>query len=104
MKLPKLLILSCICFLSLSVLAQSAKPDTVKVGVYVTSIHDIDFKQKEYTLNLWLWLKYRNKDFNFMQNLEVPQAKTVEKSFSVIDSSKDEISMQMKLLCVMKDS
>lgn len=26
--------------------AQDAKPDTVKVGIYVTSIHDIDFKQK----------------------------------------------------------
>jgi hypothetical protein len=35
--------------------AQDVKPDTVKVGVYITSIHDIDFKQKEYALNLWLW-------------------------------------------------
>ena len=61
----------------------AAKKDTVKVGIYVTSIHDIDFKQKEFTISLWLWLKYRNKDFNFMQNLEVPQAKTVEKSFAV---------------------
>jgi len=33
-------------------------------------------KQKEYAVNLWLWLKYKNKDFNFLQNLEVPQAKT----------------------------
>ena len=30
--------------------AQDAKPDTVKVGIYITSIHDIDFKQKEYTV------------------------------------------------------
>jgi hypothetical protein len=53
---------------------------------------------------LWLWLKYKNKDFNFLQNLEVPQAKTVEKSFSTIDSSGDEVYVQMKLQCVMKDS
>lgn len=84
--------------------AQVAKPDTVKVGIYITSIHDIDFKQKEYALNLWLWLKYKNKDFDFLQNLEVPQAKSVEKSFSTVDSSGDEIYMQMKLQCVMKDS
>jgi hypothetical protein len=84
--------------------SQQIKPDTVKVGIYITSIHDIDFKQKEYALNLWLWLKYRNKDFDFLQNLEVPQAKTVEKSFSTIDSSGDEIYVQMKLQCVMKDS
>ena len=84
--------------------AQDTKPDTVKVGVYITSIHDIDFKQKEYATNLWLWLKYKNKDFNFLQNLEVPQAKTVEKSFSTIDSSGGQIYMMMKLQCVMKDS
>ena len=46
-------------------LSQQAPPDTVKVGVYITSIHDIDFKQKEYALNLWLWLKYKNREFNF---------------------------------------
>lgn len=105
MQLPKHCLTLFILLLNCWTLhAQPAKPDTVKVGVYITSIHDIDFKQKEFTLNLWLWLKYRNKDFNFLQNLEVPQAKTVEKSFAVIDSSNEEIYMQMKLLCVMKDS
>ena len=85
-------------------LSQQAPPDTVKVGVYITSIHDIDFKQKEYALNLWLWLKYKNREFNFLQNLEVPQAKSVEKSFSTIDTSGEEVYLQMKLQCVMKDS
>ena len=80
------------------------KPDTVKAGIYITSIHDIDFKQKEYAINLWLWLKYKNKDFDFLNNLEVPQAKTVEKSFSLVDSSGDQVYMQMKLQCIMKDS
>ena len=80
------------------------KPDTVKAGIYITSIHNIDFKEKEYAINFWLWLKYKNKDFDFLNNLEVPQAKSVDKSFSLIDSSGDEIYMQMKLQCVMKDS
>ena len=39
---------------------KAKKPDTVKVGIYITSIHDIDFKQKEYNVNFWLWLKYKN--------------------------------------------
>jgi len=84
--------------------SQTTKPDTVKVGIYITSVHDIDFKQKEYTADLWLWLKYKNKDFDFLQNLEVPQAKTVNRSFVTVDSSNAEIYMQMKLQCVMKDS
>src|ERR1043165_40415 len=104
MNKPKLFLFLCLNLLSLLLLAQDTKRDTVKVGVYVTSIHDIDFKQKEYAISLWLWLKYRDKDFNFLQNLEVPQAKTVEKSFAVVDSSNGRIYMQMKLLCVMKDT
>jgi hypothetical protein len=98
-----LLLIFSVCFFSMS-LAQQTKSDTVKVGIYITSIHNIDFKQKEYTINFWLWLKYKNKDFDFSQNLEIPQAKSVEKSFSVTDSSNNRIFLEMKLQCVMKDS
>jgi len=84
--------------------AQETKPGIVSVGIYITSIHDIDFKQKEYTITFWLWLRYKNKDFDFLQNLEVPQAKTVSRSFATIDSTGDSIYILMKLQCVMKDS
>lgn len=84
--------------------AQKPKPDTVKVGVYVTSIHNIDFKQKEYAVQLWLWLRYKNKDFAFDKNLEIPMAKSVDKSFYTTDTSNGEVYMQMKLQCVMRDS
>lgn len=84
--------------------AQDDAKDTVRVGIYITSIHDIDFKQKEFTVNYWLWLKYKNREFNFFDNLEVPQAKTVAKSFVTADSSGEYVRMQMKLQCVMKDS
>ncbi len=84
--------------------AQPPKPDTVKVGIYITSIHDIDFKEKEYAVNLWLWFKYKNRAFDFAHNLEVPQAKSVNMSFVTVDSSKETLYMQMKLQCVMKDS
>lgn len=102
-KAFSLLILICTCFV-LKTKAQDSKPDTVTAGIYVTSIHDIDFRQKEYTITFWLWLKYKNKDFDFVQNLEVPMAKTVSKSFSTIDSSDGRIYLLMKLQCVMKDS
>ncbi len=95
------------CFavcLQLSSRAQDVPQDTVKVGMYITSIHDIDFKQKEYTITFWLWLKYKNRDFDFFNNLEIPQAKNVEKSFSTIDTSGEKVYMMMKLQCVMKDS
>ncbi len=77
--------------------------DTVKAGCYITSIHNIDFKSKEYTIDLWLWLKYKNKKFDFIQNLEIPQAKSVLKSFSTIDTSNDKVYLLLKLQCVMQD-
>lgn len=102
----RLMILLCFPFLlfNIAAKAQDVKQDTVSVGLYITSIHDIDFKQKEYTITFWLWLKYKNRDFDFFNNLEIPQAKTVEKSFSTIDTSDHQVYMMMKLQCVMKDS
>jgi hypothetical protein len=86
------------------VLAQTEIADTVKTGIYITSIHDINFKDKEYTINFWLWLKYKNKDFDFVQNLEIPQAKSVTTSFSTVDTTNGKVYILMKLQCVMKDS
>lgn len=97
--------LCCLFFIlfSGSMYAQQKK-DTVYVGIYITSIHDIDFKQKEFTTTFWIWLKYKNPALDFVNNLEVPSAKTVDKAFSTIDSSNGRIFLQMKLQCVMKDS
>ncbi|MGG9961255.1 hypothetical protein [Ferruginibacter sp. SUN106] len=107
MKKMQILVLAltlCFSLLSVKSFAGDEPADTVYTGIYVTSIHDIDFKQKEYTVNFWLWLKYKNKKFDFLQNLEVPQAKSVARSFSTIDSSGGKIYILMKLQCVMKDS
>ena len=104
MKHRLLSLLICLSSFSLCAQTQGHNPDTVKVGIYVTSIHDIDFKQKEYAITLWLWMKYKNRQLNFQQNLEVPMAKTFEKSFSTIDSSGEDVTLLMKLQCVMKDS
>ncbi|MEZ2443566.1 hypothetical protein AB6805_17700 [Chitinophaga sp. RCC_12] len=99
-----LLLFNCLILLFLPAIARQEPPDTVKTGIYITSIHDIDFKQSEFTVNLWLWLTYKNKQFDFIQNLEIPQAKTFTKSYSTIDSSNGRIYLLMKLQCVMKDS
>lgn len=84
--------------------AKATPPDTVKVGMYITSIHDIDFIQKEYSINFWLWFKYKNKDFDFEHNLEMPNAKSVTQSYITTDTTGGKVYMQMKIQCVMKDS
>lgn len=90
--------------LAIHVQAQDKAPDTVRAGIYITSIHNIDFKQKEFTVTFWLWLRYTNRELDFVNNLEVPNAKTIEKSFFTIDTSDHEVYLQMKMQCVMKDT
>jgi len=109
--MPRYLAITLLLLISTAVSSQGtakdtvAPPDTVTVGIYITSIHDIDFKQKEYTLSCWLWLTYKNRAFNFAQNLEIPTAKTVSRQFDTITYRPDgSIYMIMKLQCVMKDS
>lgn len=84
--------------------SQQHAPDTVLAGIYINSIHNIDFKQKEFSISCWLWLRYNNRDFNFVEYLEIPSAKSVTKSFFTIDTSDGDVYLLMKLDCVMKDS
>lgn len=83
---------------------QQPTPDTVKLGIYITSIHNIDFKQKEYEVNFWVWFKYKNKAFNFIDNLEIPNAKSFTKSYTTLDTSNGRVYLLMKMQCTMKNS
>ena len=81
-----------------------AQPDTVKIGAYVISLHDINFHDKEYTLRYWLWLLHHNKDFDFSEQVEVPNAKSLEKPDIMIDTVDGKIWCLMKMKSVMKQS
>lgn len=85
-------------------MAQKSTPDTVRAGIYLSGIHDIDFIQNDYAINFWLWLKYKNKEFDFEHNLEIPDAKSVIQTISAMDSSMGEYYLLLKLQCVMKES
>ncbi len=79
-------------------------PDTVKTGVYIISVHDIDFRAQEYTIRFWLWLRYNNPDFDFAKNVEVPLAKSIEKTDETTDTIDGHIFTLMKVKCEMKES
>ena len=99
----KLILLTLLLLSILSGDSRASVPDTVNAGIYITSIHDIDFRQKEYLMNVWLWLKYKRYEFDFTKNLEIPMAKSFEVAYSSIDTLEDgSIYMLMKLACVMK--
>lgn len=86
------------------VLAQ--RPDTVKIGCYLISLHDFNFRDKEYTARFWIWMLYNNniKKFNLEQQVEIPNAKSIEKPDVIIDQLDSLDWLQMKMKCVMKQS
>jgi hypothetical protein len=99
MKLKFLLVILCSSFLH----TLHAQPDTVKVGAYVISLHDINFRDKEYTMRFWLWFVYDNPDFDFTKQLDIPNAKTIEPPEIIHDSLDGKAWIIMKMKCTMKE-
>lgn len=77
-------------------------PDTVKVGAYIISVHDINFHNKEYTVRLWLWLLYDNQEFDFPTQIDIPNAKHIDKPEVIMDMVDGKMWQLMKMKCVMK--
>ena len=86
-----------------SVFSLSAQPDTVKVGSYVISVHDINFREKEYTARFWLWFTYANPEFDFSKQLDIPNAKTIETPEIIMDSIDGKAWAIMKMKATMKE-
>ncbi|MFN8336450.1 MAG: hypothetical protein U0U09_15080 [Cyclobacteriaceae bacterium] len=81
------------------------QPDTVTIGAYTISIHDIDFHNKEYTTRFWLWVLYdNNAKFDFPNQLDIPNAKDIVKPEVISDTIDNRIWQLMKMKCVMKQN
>ncbi len=79
-------------------------PDTVKVGAYIISVHDINFHDKEYTIRFWLWFLYDNPDFDFLNQLDIPNAKEIDTPVIVQDTINGKSWVQLKMKCTMKEN
>jgi hypothetical protein len=77
-------------------------PDTVKVGAYIISVHDINFHNKEYTVRFWLWLLYDNLEFDFPTQIDIPNAKHIDKPEVIMDMVDGKMWQLMKMKCLMK--
>ncbi len=86
------------------VAAAKAQPDSVKVGAYVISVHDINFHDKEYTSRFWLWFLYDNPNFDFSKQLDIPNAKSIEDPQVINDSLGGKTWVLMKMKAVMKEN
>jgi hypothetical protein len=105
MKFVRLSLLLVVVLLSRATHSQNPEepvPDTVKVGAYVISVHDINFREKEFTVRFWLWFIYDNPDFDFTTQLDIPNAKTIDEPEVILDSVDGKAWVMLKMKCVMK--
>jgi hypothetical protein len=100
----KFLPLALFLFVSTAAFALNPKPDTVKAGLYIISVHDINFRDKEYTLRFWLWFIYDNPAFDFEKQLDLPNAKDIDIQEAIYDSLDGKKWVIMKMKCTMKNS
>ncbi len=96
----------CIFFFASVLLAQIGKatPDTVRVGAYVMSVHDINFHEKEYTARFWLWFIFKNRNFDFVKQLDITNAKSIDTPQLLEDSLGPAKWSMLKMKCVMKQN
>jgi hypothetical protein len=88
--------------------AKEAKyrKDTLEIGIYITSIHDIDFKSQDFEIDFWLWVNKINKKNYFislLNTIEIPNSK--EKEIQFIDSTtlSEQGIVSAKFSCKMKN-
>src|SRR5687768_12974403 len=84
--------------------AQDDGPDTVRIGCYIISLHNFNFREKEYTARFWLWMLYDSPDIEFHDDVEIPNAKTLNFDAVVDDSTAGNKWIQLKITANMKET
>jgi hypothetical protein len=107
----RLVIILTLCLTSLLAFSQPEAeiesepvPDTVRIGAYIISIHDINFQNKEYTVRFWLWTLFNNVTFDFVKQLDIPNAKSIDEPQAIIDVVEGTTWQLMKMKCTMKQA
>lgn len=91
-------------FFPTKALAQKSGPDTVRIGCYIISLHNFNFREKEYTARFWLWMLYDSPDIEFHDDVEIPNAKTLNFDAVVSDSTAGYKWIQLKITANMKET
>ncbi len=60
------------------------QPDTVRIGLYLNDIYDVNLSEKSFSAQFWVWLNYQDSTLRPEETLEFPNAKetNVQMAFS----------------------
>ncbi len=60
----------------------AAQPDTVRIGLYVNDIYDVNLSEKSFSAQFWVWFNYLDSALQPLETLEFPNAKELSESLS----------------------
>ncbi|MDX9759678.1 MAG: hypothetical protein RBU27_11000 [Bacteroidota bacterium] len=63
--------------------SQAQQPDTVRVGMYITNMYDLNMAENSYHVDFWLWYLYRNPELTPLETSEICNA--IEYEFMLPD-------------------
>lgn len=99
------IVLSTMCPVNAQDITEAELPaDTVRIGAYIISVHDINFQDKEYTLRFWLWTLFKNPALDFATQIDIPNAKSIDEPQVIIDVIEGTTWQLMKMKCTMKQA
>jgi hypothetical protein len=64
-------------FISAFLCELHSKPDTVKIGMYLTSLHDLNLSDHSFKYDAYYWCRYSNPAFDFANEFEVMNSNDV---------------------------
>ena len=73
------------CTLLLDVRIGHCQKDTIKLGVFITSLYDFDLNQNSFKCDFWLWSVYKNQKMDFAKQVEVTNTKNIGFDFTKVD-------------------
>lgn len=59
-------------------LAKSEEPMSVRVGLFITNIFDLDFSKSDLRAQFWIWFNHAEPELNIQDGVEVQNAKQAQ--------------------------
>lgn len=90
------------CFFCILTQAAFAQPDTVRIGVYVNDVYDVNLGEQSFSTQFWVWFNYTDTLLKPLETLELPNAKSVEYSLEFAEMKKGIMWAGKRATAVMK--
>jgi hypothetical protein len=68
--------------------SSGTNTDTVSIGMYINSIYDLNFEERSYKIDYWLWCIYKNKNIPVKDWIEFPGTKSFQFT-NIVQEEKD---------------